>query len=79
MVILYVVISIWHSKSRDFTFLHGVFEEMSEAQKVVNDVNSDLSYVEKEGYELSDGEGLSTYISEIPYCQRVNDFIPMNY
>jgi hypothetical protein len=77
MVILYVVISIWHSKSRDFTFVHGVFEELDEAQKVVNDVHADTSFIEKEGYDLKDSEGLSTYISFVPYCQRVNDFVPM--
>lgn len=79
MVILYVVISIWHSKSRDFTFLHGVFEEMSEAQKVVDNVNSDISFIEKEGYDINDGEGISTCISEVPYCRRVNEYIPMQY
>lgn len=79
MVILYVVISIWHSKSRDFTFIHGVFEELDEAQKVMNDVQADISFVEKEGYNLNDSEGLSTYISKVPYCQRVNDYVPMRF
>ena len=79
MVILYVVISIWHSKSRDFTFVHGVFEEMDQAQKVVDDIQTNMSFIEKEGYDLNDSEGLSTYISHVPYCQRINDYVPMRF
>jgi hypothetical protein len=79
MVILYVVISIWHSKSRDFTFVHGVFEELKEAEKIVNDVHADITFVEKEGYDLKDSEGLSTYISHVPYCKRINDYVPMRF
>lgn len=77
MVELYVVLSIWHSSNRDYTFVHGVFDEIAEAEKVQADVINDMSFVEREGYDLRDSEGLSTYISKLPYCRRVDDFVPM--
>ena len=78
MVELYVVISIWHSKTRDYTFVHGIFDEISDAKRIELDVMNDLSYIKNEGYNINETDGLSTYISKIPYCQRVNDFVPMN-
>ena len=78
MIELYVVISIWHSRSRDYTFVHGVFDEIIEAEKIEASVINDISFVQKEGYDITETEGLSTYISKIPYCQRVDDFVPMS-
>lgn len=78
MIELYVVISIWHSRSRDYTFVHGVFDEIIEAEKIEASVINDISFVQKEGYDINETEGLSTYISKIPYCQRVDDFVPMS-
>lgn len=77
MIELYVVMSMWHSRMRDYTFVHGVFDEIVEAEKVQADVINDMSFVEREGYDLRDTEGLSTYISKLPYCRRVDDFVPM--
>ena len=78
MIELYVVISIWHSRNRDYTFVHGVFDEIIEAEKIEASVINDISFVQKEGYDINETEGLSTYISKIPYCQRVDDFVPMS-
>jgi hypothetical protein len=78
MIYVYVVISIWHTNKKDYTFVHGVFEDMNAAEEVMHDVSSDYSFVEKEGYTLQDHEGISTYISIIPYAKRVNDFVPIN-
>lgn len=78
MIELYVVISIWHSRNRDYTFVHGIFDEIIEAEKIEASVINDISFIQKEGYDVNDTEGLSTYISKLPYCQRVNDFVPMN-
>lgn len=73
---VYVVISVWHGQGRDRAFLHGVFENKWEAEDVVKSVERDQTYVEEEGYPLDEGEELSTYISEIPFDHRVNEFIP---
>jgi hypothetical protein len=78
MIELYVVISIWHSRQRDYTFVHGIFDEIIEAEKIEASVINDISFVQKEGYDINETEGLSTYISKIPYCQRVDDFVPMS-
>jgi hypothetical protein len=77
MIELYVVISIWHSQKRDHTFVHGIFDELTEAEKIEANVINDRSFIENEGYDLRETEGLSTYISKLPYCQRVNDYVPM--
>jgi len=78
MIELYLVMSMWHSKMRDYTFVHGVFDEMEEAENVQADVINDMSFIEREGYELCETEGLSTQIVTLPYCQRVDEYIPLN-
>lgn len=78
MIELYVVLSIWHTKNRDYTFVHGIFDELTDAKKIEMDVITDLSFIKKEGYDINETEGLSTYISKLPYCQRYDDYVPMN-
>ena len=48
MIELYLVMSMWHSRMRDYTFVHGVFDEITEAEKVQADVINDMSFVERE-------------------------------
>ena len=78
MIELYVVMSMWHSRMRNYTFVHCVFDEIVEEEKVQADVINDMSFIEREGYDLRDTEGLSTQVVKLPYCQRVDEYVPLN-
>ena len=74
----FVVISVFHCASgRDRTFLHGIFQDFDEAEKVRQDVEADPSYIKEEGYPFHEYDrGISTYVADIPKGIRVNEFIP---
>lgn len=73
---VYVVVSVWHSQGRDRTFLHGVFNDLLEAETVSNAVNEDHEYISEEGYCLRKTEAHSTYIAILPMNKHVNDYVP---
>lgn len=73
---MYVVISIAHLPDHDRTFVHGVFQAITQARQVAEDVENDTSYIRDEGYIVLPDTHISVYISDIPMGVRVNDFIP---
>lgn len=73
---MYVVISTVHLPNHDRTFVHGVFQDVGIAQQTARDVETDLSYVEEEGYTVPPDTVVSVYISDIQMGVRVNDFVP---
>lgn len=73
---MYVVVSTVHLPDHDRTFVHGIFQDKSIAQSVCDDIESDLSFVEEEGYIVPPNTEVSVYISDIPMGVRVNDFVP---
>ena len=73
---VYVVTSVWHGNGRDRTFLHGVFQDILQAEEVALHVKNNLEYVAAEGYALHQTTAHSTYIATIPMNTHVNDFVP---
>ncbi len=72
-----VVMSIVHSmQGYDHTFLHGVFQDEFQANRVADEVQRDRSYIEEEGYDLTEIVGVTVHISVIPMGVRVNEYIP---
>jgi hypothetical protein len=73
---MYVVVSVWHGGGRDRTFLHGVFDDVIDAEIVANDVASNHEYVMEEGYSLDKTNAHSIYIAVVPSNRRINDYVP---
>ncbi len=74
----FIVLSVFHAANgRDRTFVHGVFQCYDKAQKTVEKVEKDPSYILQEGYQLSrEDRGISVYVCDIPMEVHVNEFIP---
>lgn len=77
-----IVLSIYHcADGRDYTFIHGVFQDEQVAIKVANDVRLNPSYIAEEGYDYDDqnDRGITVEIMTVPGGVRINEFVPFDY
>ena len=73
---IHIVISVWHGRKKDATFVHGAFDCFFDAQNVATKIQKEKQFITDEGYELKEEEAQSVYISSIPYNTYVNDYVP---